>query len=313
MASSVMQPVKTKRGLKRVYSWFHGSNTPELENDPNRFGELYSELTRQRFSRNDRDAIETPDEALVANRVSELCSNGIAICRGLFAETAWLNDAANEMTQLVEQWHQVFDSAPADMRRYDVNSGLSLTRGNFQRDGRIRGTYTDAKTMPAAYRQVMQHPALQEIASRYFDADTSASYLLAEQLQPSQAGDWWHIDRIVDQVKVMVLLTDCTLAHGPLRFKQQTHRHVTELQPVYFSIFRGGVDYAYPPGPLVDKIDGDIVFGTGKAGDAIIFDTLGIHSGMPCVEGVRQALVSTYFGNTDKTHQLQQLAGGRWI
>ena len=63
----------------------------------------------------------------------------------------------------------------------------------------------------------------------------------------------------------------------------------------------------------MESLPGEIVYGCGQAGDCVIFDTLGVHSGTQCLEGYRQAYVATFAGPTQKTEKLQRWTKQTWI
>lgn len=52
-----------------------------------------------------------------------------------------------------------------------------------------------------------------------------------------------------------------------------------------------GYDFSHFSETVVDSIPGEIRYGTGRGGDAFVFDTAGLHSGMRCHEGRRLAIV----------------------
>ena len=307
-ANSILSPIssKARKTVRRERAMA----------DPNYFGQLYRELTERRFSNRQRQTMPVPgiEHDALDVATASLRQNGVYVWRGLFADAEWLTSAQTAMSQIVDRWEMAYGSpSSAEASIGDPEREPVLHRGNRSQNGRLRATCNSVAAAPAEFQDVMTSAALQEVISRYFDADAQCNYLLAERLTPSKRGDFWHIDRIVDQVKVMVLLTDVEAEQGPLRLKRKTHKYNEALEPIYYSVFTRGVDYAYPPGPLVEKMSGTEIFGTGKAGDCIVFDTLALHSGTACQEGRRDALVGTWFGTTQKTKTLQELADGRWI
>jgi hypothetical protein len=234
----------------------------------------------------------------------------------MLADDLVLGALREQMSQLTADWSRAFAGQPADARRVvDDQGARTYTRSGYIDNGRTRINFQGEQLQraPQPIRAVAFDPRMAEVCSRHFDSDATCSAVLAERLSPSPAGDWWHIDRIVDQVKVMVLLNDVEMDQGPLQFKAGTHRGVPELGPIYHQVFASGVDYAYPPGPLVERLARATRFGIGRAGDCIFFDTLGIHSGTRCLSGERLALVSTFYGDTNKTRLLQRLSKVKWI
>lgn len=281
-----------------------------------RFEKAYELLTRRRFEQRERiPQVVDPDfEGDLATITDQLREKGFAICRGWFDEQ-WVQTARAEMDGLETKWHQIFQDKTKRANVDDPESKGTFICGNYEQNKRLRVNFFQgqAEAAPSAIAGLLTDPRLVEIASRYFDSDTESSYVLAERLEPAPQGDRWHVDRIVDQLKAMVLLTDVEQEQGPLRYKSQTHRVPEGMSEVYHRVFKNGVDEAYPDNELVDSMAGEVVYGCGKAGDCIIFDTLGIHSGTQCTAGFRQAFVATFAGPTHKTKQLQRWTNQDWI
>jgi len=135
---------------------------------------------------------------------------------------------------------------------------------------------------------------------------------MVERLSVTQSPGTWHFDKIFDQVKAMVLLSDVGREHGPIRYKAATHRD----RPAFVDLFlhesfkRGaihGLDYAYPPQPLVERLPHEDLFGVGRAGDVLFFDTLGLHTGTACSTGERRAVVAAYNAQTARNNRLYKL------
>ena len=68
-----------------------------------------------------------------------------------------------------------------------------------------------------------------------------------------------------------------------------------------------GLNYNYPPKPLVERLPGALELGTGRAGDAIFFDSLGLHAGSICWSGARTALVTSFNAATAKNDWIYRL------
>jgi hypothetical protein len=151
-------------------------------------------------------------------------------------------------------------------------------------------------------------PMLLEVGEARYGGPCSKLGVLLELLTPSIEGDSWHIDAIEDQYKAMILLSDTKMSNGPLRYKIGSH---LSSEPGYLrllhSIFKYGLDYAYPSKGVVDKLSGEVRYGTGEAGDCIFFDTSGIHSGTRCLDGQRLALVVYLKVNSQKNATLSAL------
>ncbi len=289
--------------------------SPEaLHRDRRTFVRAYRHLTKAGGGRTTRPPQSAPgiDAGQVGQMVDGLRSTGLAVWRGLFADPEFIAAGKAALEEFSMKCAATFDGQPADVTMLqDPESGAVFNRASETMRTRTY-FYGPGDNAPPPIRRVLTDPNLQEVASRYFDRDTACQYVLAEKLQPGTP-DRWHMDRIVDQIKVMVLLTDVAMEDGPLRYKLTTHRAQKALGEIYHETYRNGVSSAYPPDPLVSQLPGDIVFGTGKAGDAFIFDTVGVHSGTKCESGQRLGFVANYVGETPKTQFFNKMAPGRWI
>ncbi len=287
-----------------------------MSKDSARFQQTYSELTRKRFNRRLRTQVTSnPNhECVISDAVDQLRTNGIAVIPGFLSERE-VQAARLDMENLESNWHRLFEDTSDRKTIISPRDNGSYVCGNYSQNNRLRVNFQRGtrEKAPESIQQLLHDVRLAEIASRYFDLDSLCDYVLAERLGPAPEGDRWHIDRIVDQMKAMILLTDVQPQHGPLRYKTRTHRDQIEMRSTYHSIFSRGIDEAYPDESIVNSIDSEVVYGTGKAGDCIVFDTLGIHSGTQCTADFRQAFVATFSGQTEKTIALQRWTSQAWI
>ncbi len=233
--------------------------------------------------------------------VNELRQNGVAIWRGLFADPQLLEDVRSTLDQGFARWEAIFrereDSCP---EVFDPETRWKFHRGTkqvYDMDRRTRIYYSLDNT-PPAIRRLMDDPRFREVACRYYQVDAGpCGYILGEKLSPSPVGDSWHVDRIRDQFKAMILLSDVGLEQGPLKYKQGTHQKPPpKIDHFFYQYFRSGVEWCYVSPPLGDSAPGEVKLALGRAGDCVFFDTTGLHSGTRCQAGERLALV---FGFTE--------------
>jgi len=145
---------------------------------------------------------------------------------------------------------------------------------------------------PPAIRTFFKDPRIAEIANRYFGGKTADKRVLLEELTPSLMGDNWHVDCMGKAFKAMILTTDCTLENGPLRYKMGSHRTSSAAKKrAFYHMLKYG--YTFSQFSLMEyrTVPGKVFFGTGKAGDCLLFDPTGIHSGSRCLDGNRRGIV----------------------
>lgn len=151
---------------------------------------------------------------------------------------------------------------------------------------------------------------INQVGRLLYGAHAFNSYFLFERLQPSSISDCWHIDGILDQYKAMILLEDVGEESGPMFFKPATKGLLNkELKPLLHTTFAYGRSWGcYPMYKIVDDLGIQTYKGTGRAGDAIFFDTQNIHRGSICKQGHRLGLVS-YLGVETAKNQILRLLG----
>ena len=286
--------------------------------DSDGFGALYRQLTTQRFQnlRRRPRTLDTTREPKIVDAVEQLRNRGIAVIRGWLDEET-IEAGRRQMLDIENRWQELFGDR-CDEEVNDIEDDQIRARfnyGNYSISGRRRAIFLakNKSVAPPFIRGIYENPELKEIASRYFDSDTESGYVLAERLEPSAEPDKWHLDRITDQLKVMILLTDVDMDQGPLRYKMNTHRAPAGMDEMYYRVFQKGVSEGNPSESQVASMPGEIMYGTGKAGDCFVFDTVGIHSGTICNAGFRQAYVSTFYGQTRKTNMLLRNSPQAWI
>jgi hypothetical protein len=236
------------------------------------------------------------EEQQVEAIVGELRQNGMAIWRGLFAEAELLGEVRSILEAGFARWETIFgEQADSCESVTDPETHWTFVRGTkkyYEGDRRTRVRYPYLHTPPAIQR-LRGDPRLREVVCRYYQLDAGEPYyILGEKLSPSPVGDSWHIDRIMDQFKVMILLSDLGPEQGPMRYKLGTHQKPPpKLDHFYYLFFRDGHDYSYLSPKLAERAQGEERLALGRPGDCIFFDTTGVHAGTRCQAGERLALV----------------------
>ena len=246
--------------------------------------------------------------------VQDLHRDGFARWPGLFSGEDFLKEARKQTLEALSLSTQAFESSDGRRVIRDLKRQWEFWRGIDPNDGRTRTMIpNDTKGVrPSAIQKVMEDSRLQQVVDRYYGQVNKAwcKYVLCEQLHQTPVSDVWHFDKLFDQIKVMILLSDVGPENGPIRYKLGTHRRPKQIDHFYYHTFRSGLDFAYPPKPMVDQLPGEVVLGTGQAGDCLFFDTLGIHSGTPCLKDDRLILVSAFNVSTLKNNILYQMMFG---
>ena len=277
-----------------------------LERHEGLFVRVYDGLARHANA--DADLPPGGSEDPARGVVRDLARDGVAWWRGLYADPDFLASARADVDaacRLVEDRR----AGELSTARTTVDpSGWTLSRP-LERQGRTRVTVPRrSTTLPDSARVLMEDTRLSAVVRSYLGAESWVNYVLMERLEPALEGDFWHIDKLYDQVKAMVLLTDVDPEHGPVRYKPGTHRERPEaLNRVLHQTLRHGLSWAYPPDPFVRELDAPEMLATGRAGDVLFLDTLTIHSGTRCRTDHRDLLVAAFNVKTRKNEFLSRL------
>ena len=267
-----------------------------LKNSPKDFFEIYSKLELL-----ESDPIKTPYHfndhlASKIDLVSqELSTKGIAVWKN-FLPNKVLSDLKIHADSILNESYEWLSNRNETYEYYDdeINNCRHMGSKSSFHSGRIRSQYLS--TNQSKYNRLLQDLfsdlRINQIGPKVFKSHCFKSYLLFEKLIPSKVEDKWHVDGILDQFKVMLLLEDVGADNGPLFFKPDTKKFLkTDLKPILYNTFAFGRDWGcYPHPNIINKIDSPIIKMTGKAGDAIFFDTLHIHRGSACIEDSRTTL-----------------------
>jgi hypothetical protein len=179
--------------------------------------------------------------------------------------------------------------------------------------GRSRCMWNTALDEPGteALQAVAWNDLIHAVLSTYSEQMAETTYVICEELIPSLEGQEWHVDRWDEQIKAMVLLVDVDMENGPLILRRGTHRNRPwEVWKLLHEFHCLGGAYSYMSREIVKRLPGEIVYGTGKAGDVIFFDTLAIHSGTRCLSRERLDFVVYPIANSYKVRALKAVLGG---
>lgn len=213
------------------------------------------------------------------------------------------NEECSHVISLASEWLGRYDKVVAEscMNEWRVNdkeSGLQFWTSTITKDvnyfGRRRVFLVPQsmafKSLVSSINEKQQK--LIDFGRQYYRANITLSGILVERLTPSIESDHWHIDKVSEGYKAMILLKDVTKENGPLRYKTQTQGTRSFLKKkLLFETYKYGLDFAYPPSPAVSRSPEETFYGVGKTGSCIVFNTLGIHSGTRCLSGERLAIV----------------------
>jgi len=265
--------------------------------DPILFERIYRAV-EERNREEIRQRLDAVKDPALAGTVRDLINDGIAVCRGLFADEEFLERARRYVSQTAV-------AARATLRRngasqfYDpANDLLYAWNEPAESDapvglpvfGRTRAMWNSASSHGGndELRRIAEDPFLSSVLHVYGGRSPESTYVIAEELVPSLEGQDWHIDRWIEQIKAMVLLVDVDMSNGPLALKKGTHvNRSKETWKTIYEYYSIGQPYSYMSREVAKLISGETVYGTGKAGDVFFFDTLAIHSGTRCLLGNR--------------------------
>ena len=254
------------------------------------------------------------EEIKIDNKVTELKNTGISKWEGLFSDPLLLEQLRKHTEDKFTEYNNKYPEGRSfDSGWYEEEDSIRYYTTNVKDFGRKRLSFMNrgSNIHKTIINSLMFNPLVEEVLTRYYHSKPHLNFLMFERLLPSNFGDSWHFDKLRDQPKAMLLLTDCDSSNGPLRYKCCTHNGKSDLlKPLNHLVFKHGVEYAYPGNYLVNKEKGSVEYGTGKAGDVIFFDTRGVHSGTQCLEGYRDAFVWYYSVETPRNRFLR-IAGSK--
>jgi len=272
-------------------------------------------LKREDLTSNQEQFIEVYESYCVnRNHPRPLAQTGVHVLRG-FLNQEEIETGTALLRDIHARRRKVFFSNPVpkgDHLKVEVEGIVYWAQK--PEEGRTRAQWYKPDIAPEFIQRLMNHPTLIHLFTEYYQASVSCSYVLAETLAPALQPQRWHVDRIMDQCKAMILLTDTEFHHGPLRLVAGTHQKPSFMDNLFFRYFLEGASAAYMEDSFVRRHgEKNIGYYTGTAGDCILFDTTAIHSGTLCQKEERLTFDITFEPSTEKNRFMKSVSSGMWM
>ena len=304
-SSSLSEGIKTKK-IKQYIS--------HLQNSPKDFFELYNRLdSLESDPIKESYSFDKLTNQKIKSVSDELKIKGISVWPQFYPKekTSALATLANKCLDSTKKW--IMSSNDTFSVHKDEELGCEhLGSRRSLLTGRTRTRFINERSEHKSdlVNGLFNDLRINQVGRLLFNAHSFKSYFLFEKLTPSSIPDYWHIDGILDQYKAMILLEDVGEEQGPMFFKPATKDFLgNKLSPMLYSTFAHGRSWGcFPSIDIVDGLGISTYKATGKAGDAIFFDTKHIHRGSICKRGHRLGLVS-YLGVETARNQVLRLLG----
>lgn len=181
---------------------------------------------------------------------------------------------------------------------FEKHSDLVQVRGDFRLFG--------IECLSKKIMTFKTHPLLKQIASQYYQADSSAMFSLGGKLEFSEgetksSGGGWHRDRFFRQVKAMLYLTDVMEKNGPF----QLIKHSEKPEYILKDIQTAGLKYNQnrleekQVKKIIDANRERLITFIKPKGTLILFDSTTIHRGSPINDGMRYSLTNYYLKDSE--------------
>lgn len=148
--------------------------------------------------------------------------------------------------------------------------------------------------------QFCDDPFIVDIARTLSRREVLPRFTLAARLEHKPggkgSGGGWHRDSLGFQFKAMLYLSDVTMDNGPFQYFRGSHKRFYKIRNYIADLSQGFSDIVRYSDEHVAKLpQEDLVTCTAKAGDLVLFNSSGVHRGMPTKSGVRYALTIYFF------------------
>lgn len=177
-----------------------------------------------------------------------------------------------------------------------------------------------ADKIPASMRNFMDSPLLKRIAESYLGKAVSNEVMLANIVRHNGAnlgsGNGWHRDGTRPGVKAIVYLVDVTPENGALTIVRESFKKRDILSDSaahglnQFDVTLRGEGYNERIDTLLAKAPERRKSFTGRRGTCFLFETRGLHRGLPVQSGERYALTNYYEDALDAQVKLKRAAQG---
>ncbi len=143
-------------------------------------------------------------------------------------------------------------------------------------------------------------PFIVDIARALSHRETLPRFTLAARLEHKEggkgSGQGWHRDSLGFQFKAMLYLSDVTTDNGPFQYFRGSHKRFYKIRNYIADLSQGFADIVRYSDEHVAKLpQADLMTVTGNAGDLVLFNSSGVHRGMPTRAGNRYALTIYFF------------------
>jgi hypothetical protein len=183
--------------------------------------------------------------------------------------------------------------------------------GSYKRADAYKGTsaaineriyHADCFTEAGLFRH---HPGLKEVASEYYGSPHSVHLCLYERHRPNEIPPGgFHVDTFeLSTFKVMLYLNDVTEKDGPTSYLIGTHKD-TDLRYQKEHVWGGAASEGDPSGrkhpttftneELGPRLEKHVQV-IGPRGTIILFDTWGVHKGIPPRPGGERHILVNYY------------------
>jgi phytanoyl-CoA dioxygenase PhyH len=239
-----------------------------------------------------RDAVTRPG-AGHADMLACLRENGICVVPGFFSPD--FIDPIREAckARMAEEGDRNYDDG--SYKRSDAYRGTAAASNE-------RIYHADCFTDAGKFRH---HPVLKQVASDYYGSPHSVHLCLYERHRPNEIPPGgFHVDTFeLSTFKIMLYLNDVTEKDGPTSYLIGTHKDA-DLRYQKEHVWGGAVSPGDPSGRKHPTTFTDEELGprlekhvkvVGPRGTIILFDTWGVHKGIPPQPGGERHILVNYY------------------